>query len=417
MSAVRAADGSIQDLKELTDYMNSGNRSPTRLQILPVCLTHLDPSKIPSSPSTNATEKILLAELSLKGLGCLIADHLSGSEVFSISLLSLWPIIWKWMLFLHTLPLSKLKLNMDAGYETEISRINLYILYGLADQEGFRGIINSSPEALAMIIQIWARVVTHESFRGISCAQMSKVLSAFASPLVTQSKTYHLDEVVGAAGGTTEVTSLAIEQLRLLQGPAPDYVFFCSGMRVIMQLFQSSPKIHHALLSPHCLAALINALRVLNSSSRDADAIQTSLSLCYAFVALYLDSTDGFTWVIRALEDQLLPTILKSAPLLLDGRVKYCKLILTNVLPGYLIYHSVLRAVARSLKSIESLGLDAHVCPGSSELLFPWAKFKRYAQDRLDIKAYHDQMGSRSKCDNLEVSLPTIYTVIWRCCV
>jgi hypothetical protein len=83
---------------------------------------------------------------------------------------------------------------------------------------------------------------------------------------------------------------------------------------------------------------------------------------CGHYLGYALEQTNGSTWVVQTLDAQFLSAILQSDPWIPHmnpGLVKHFLLPLTTILPKYLMYTSVLRAVSRAMRKVRSLGLES----------------------------------------------------------
>ncbi len=116
------------------------------------------------------------------------------------------------------------------------------------------------------------------------------------------------------------------------------------------------------------------------------------------------DSAMGF----EALEAQLLPALLRSGiwlsqmnPALVTGFL----VPLTEILPKYLLYVSVLKVVARWLRRIRVQGVEAKVTQ-HGPLWDAWTEFKFLAEERFKIQSEsNDPQDKFQVCYSNSVSL------------
>lgn len=119
----------------------------------------------------------------------------------------------------------------------------------------------------------------------------------------------------------------------------------------------------------------------------------------------------GFACVVEAVRGRLLTSIIKAFPnVALEGvststtRILSVKKILLDLLKAvetYSIYHSVLRAIHRSLVRISKHDTERHL--QGSPLLSAWATLKQTVDERLQVKYFWDD-GGFITCNNSKVS-------------
>lgn len=111
------------------------------------------------------------------------------------------------------------------------------------------------------------------------------------------------------------------------------------------------------------------------------------LYLCFRYIALNLDTTDGVLGVNRALRAGLLVALIKASLWLPEIRSLGFKLpyyLVFYIIGKYSIYISVLRLIVRQMKKIKRLGLERLIVKDDT-LHQEWTKFVTLVLQRLDL--------------------------------
>ena len=125
--------------------------------------------------------------------------------------------------------------------------------------------------------------------------------------------------------------------------------------------------------------------------------ITDCVMMCYFTFIDALMTVNGPSWVVQAFDAGILPALLKSGRRLtqLDAhRRNLCTTLLSDMLCQYLVYRSVLRPVAKTLRRTERLQIDQDV---AGPLWDGWLFFKSLAGVRIAIKEERDDEAQR-KC-------------------
>lgn len=181
--------------------------------------------------------------------------------------------------------------------------------------------------------------------------------------------------------------------------------------------------VHRAMLAKDAIFIIADVMARLTSPS--ATHLQPApAGQCLLYCSQYLQccfGTDGFSWVLRALEARLLVTIFKSARLLFAMRDcnpgrdyigdQYASLL--NTIAPFLIYRPILRQAVKSLKVIDRLGLTARM-PTTGSFADTWAIFRDFVESRAQFKIQYDEVSKKgvdtSFCANRTVRI--FYSVL-----
>ncbi|KAJ6501122.1 hypothetical protein C8R47DRAFT_1255576 [Mycena vitilis] len=129
------------------------------------------------------------------------------------------------------------------------------------------------------------------------------------------------------------------------------------------------------LVAQQSVGAVIKALAALTARPfihLDAEATATGIVLVCDYLRQHI-ADDGVTFVVMAIEANLLQTLLKCFPWLDDTTLASFKRLLCEELTKYTIYISVLRPTHKALAAITSAALDQRLC---GEARQAWLAFR-----------------------------------------
>jgi hypothetical protein len=368
-------------------------------------LAHLDTAIIPRQATSRNLKVTVLASISLM---CLFTMNRHPGDAMRRSLLEAWPAIWRWVEFVgehfYLDRQSPLYMGDTIGYE--VCATNIILLDKMRDI----GVphLARTPGVPSMAIKLWLRTVENGESQNNLHTQAAPFLVEFIHDQAPPHVIKETEEILRPQA--QKVAASALEHLRAhLVGPQPRYGLFISDLGFIVAihriLHSDADWWNNALLSHHSTRVLTSSLVDLTSkpfSHTTTTDIRACLSLCYSYLGSNLNSTDGFTWVTQTLNAQLLPAMLNSGRWMLDSpdcpRLK----ILTDILPGYLIYHSVLRAVERSMEKIKAQNLTS--LSDGTVFWKAWSRFIALAEERLILKLEFDKCDLQNvACNNTSV--------------
>jgi hypothetical protein len=422
VQALKAAAirGSLDSLKKLAKPAD-GNLAPHG-ELLPIFYHHLDPRKIPhpTCPTPNTFHILELAITALEGItACVHSQHGSENKVFVSDIESHWPAkIWKWTHFLLAHCFIEPMLNiMNTKFRFSVYHATMGLLTALVGEAGLRITVGSTPQLIAITTKLW--IAEAKKGSELLCFMASMVLERFVS---APKPGWH-DQIVAAAGNDPGVIAKTIlERIRanlIEPGVVPtNHVAFHKDILIAIG-FTDGPTtaVCRALWSQHSITTITKAMLCL-LSDRHADGSagfteipDAFISQCLTFCVMYLDisftnSEDACTWIVQAIDAQLIPALLKSTRFFAHEAMleSICSNILGDIIPQYLVYRSVLRPVARSLKNTRRLGLEGQLSDTGS-FRDSWITFNELASERLTIKAHYDKDPSHNICDNPQVSV------------
>lgn len=323
-----------------------------------------------------------------------------------------WPNIWKWIQFIvvhcYETPIPAVK-TLHRGWRGSAYVMAVCFISTLAStSDHIKELLSGTPGVLELLTRLWIKESKKGSRQFVAATAISKLVTDELDPGVNPKWVDRttLDSIVRFAGGElSKIASCSLARIRtnLAQQPEPDWTSLNGDVVIVMLLSVCHiPELRHAYLSQGSVTVITKAMvriSVHGLSSSNIDELTSCLVVCMTYLQTPMITTDGFTWVLQALEAHILPTLLSvSGWASRDDDVRtQCISILETIGP-YLVYRSVLRVVSRSLRRIESLRLEAKMAK-KGKLWDTWNKFKDIAHMRLELKSFYDEHPS-AVCDN-----------------
>jgi len=150
----------------------------------------------------------------------------------------------------------------------------------------------------------------------------------------------------------------------------------------------------------------------LTSKTFVDEHVLAGLSSCFSFIGNLIEATDGIPWVRQAVQEGLLHAFVNISPSfhMLEPVVQGILLrLISDVLPRYMVYRSVILAVDTAMTKLECSDTTGKI--ERSPVKDAWYKMKRLALERLMIKSRSDAIKRQlAYCDN--VGLP-----LFACCI
>jgi hypothetical protein len=412
MAAIR---GSLESLEQLTNPVD-GNLAPPG-ELLPIFYHHLDPKKIPhpDRPAPNTMHFLELAIAALKGItSCLNQHDGSRNKVLLPDIESRWtPKIWKWTHFLLVHCFAEPMLpTMDTRFQFGVYVATMNLLTALVHQSPeLRTTVASTPGVIALTTKLW--IAETKMGNEILSFRASRVLERFVSVPGPGWR----DQIVASGSGPFAIAKTILDRIRVNSMEpsikATSYISLHSDLLIAMG-FTDGPTtdVCRALWSQHSIAVVTKAIFCLSSDKpADMSSIPDSvIGQCLTFGVIYLDisftnSEDTHTWIVQAVEARLIPALLKATRFFsYEGALEpICSNFLGDVIPQYLVYRSVLRSVARSLKNIRRHGLEKKLAE-TGPFRDSWNTLNDLVSERLAIKAHYDKDPQHALCENPKVS-------------
>ncbi|KII86136.1 hypothetical protein PLICRDRAFT_279019 [Plicaturopsis crispa FD-325 SS-3] len=405
----------MQFLFQLSDRIEHAPLGEVTIEMIAPIFNHLDPAEIPvtsiAPPSPDSHARVHLA---INSLVVIIScdDHLCNDPVLVARLLECWPRVWKWIQFLHDECIVE-KAYGEGLYTNAIFTLGA-TLQTLGRPTTSRDQIARTPGLLALIVKEWIddRIYPDTSVR----MELGGVSRAFtvALDVFLDRKEGTLESIVpqildAANGDAKKVAGTVLMRLREAVA-AGSIEQIESHLSLANKLSDTAcPPLHLALLTEGAIPAVIRVLSWHNSQPlRVAPTTTGVMLLCYYNLIDNFRSMNVPSWAVQAIDSGLIPALLRSARIRGLDDPKLAAPLLSfflELLPKYLIYRSVLRAVRRALRQVNKHNLGEAV---SGALGDAWQDFEMLAEDRLWLLEEWDCEGerdryrscSRSLCDN-----------------
>lgn len=394
--------GSSDDLSQLVSMVTE--RTSLLFDALPVAYQHLRIANIPSR-SARATGVALdtqstLATLSLQ---LIVAGVDSSEEVIDRkvveSLKERWTMIWQWSEYLLKIYLARLEFatTIDDPVYRSIHWATMALFARLVQLDDFRTLMANTQGFIKRLAIVWK-------------AELEPIIE---QPISVSNVLHRLITSVGLA---TSYQSLFLATLDVPHDVVADMVlrhiyhaiqsprittFSLSGHLAMLAGCLQTETLLRPLLAKGSISAILRVMARLTIQFPTYDRIDLAkrcLVLCAGYLAVCFAS-EGFTWILRALEGRLVLYIFKSARILWAMREKkpsddslgvaYASVL--NVISPFIIYRPILRQARRSVKTVDSLVLHRLVDPAGPFGL-AWVAFKKYTAYRTQYKVAFDDM-------------------------
>lgn len=222
-------------------------------------------------------------------------------------------------------------------------------------------------------------------------------------------------------GDTEEIAIMALRHLRddFSRWTEWDHTWVLTHVRLLSNI-SFCKRICVATLSQKSIRPVTETIISLVNNS-DLSAVHTSYprSSCLPYCCLYLGrflDEYGANTIIQAIQAGIIPALLQTGPwtrLEDQSLAGYTLGLISDVIPRYMLYRLVLRALAKSFEDIRALGLEAKMAK-SGRLWETWSRFKALFEERWEIQMGLEEFFSKShkSCHNKEVRLLTAQSVV-----
>ncbi|KIM82784.1 hypothetical protein PILCRDRAFT_456325 [Piloderma croceum F 1598] len=189
----------------------------------------------------------------------------------------------------------------------------------------------------------------------------------------------------------------------------------------IIGVLSFHPPIRYALannLSFRIVTSVLTSITSQPYSPSTARAVCSCIVECCTYLICWLETANGVSGIQQALEAGLLSALVKSDPWLSKFDAAHSTMhlpLLSNVLPKYLIYRSVVRRVTKSLRNISMLGDEQKMVQGTL-YWSAWSQFKQTAAERSRIdKEMEIGSAGRMLCSNKKCAKVDVKGAFMRC--
>lgn len=386
---------------------NAWNEPPAQIsyhEALDVFLVHLQENRVPNSMNDRFTPPPNLALSSMLGISKM-GEILPEDGPAVRRLADAWAGIYKWSVYIFSSRIESLD-RMERRRRVAIDVLSAF-WYCIC----FRDVIRAQMVGTTATVEIATRLWLEED-DGPPKRINSPVGTCLLGCLLREAKAEQLDRVLKMTNGkATEVAKLSIARLqRSLKGPN----YEPSAVSMYLDLInafsrQRDHPLRHALLSANVIWVVSGALvklSVLVNTSRDPGFLDPMVS-AFGYLRNCLESTDGFTWINQAIGAGFLQAFCDCSTRFAELEAEDYRMLeqlISEVLPPYLVYRSVIEAANSALAKIERGVQKQRV--ESSKAKVHWRKFAQLAHERMMIvRRAEAEKGTKIICDNMKVRL------------
>ncbi|KAJ6583917.1 hypothetical protein DFH09DRAFT_1359871 [Mycena vulgaris] len=321
--------------------------------------------------------------------------HDAWSEVFDARIAdNSFQNVWRWLDFLHTLcatasPTSPAERTISWAAQTITLQAIMRFLFACLQLQGYSICYwFNNAGALGMVGNIWAlQAEASELPPGTPASQILHFsLLCWSRDMYDTkgqepSRAKYGEKLMEETSKGTRELSFAVLAHLVRDTAQKSRVTIVYNLLVLLLLARHDP-IQKSLLARHSLHITTRALvRVVRPRLAIRDEISDNVvtSSC-SYLITCLNSGDGISCVIRALEAGFLPSLLAG---LRPMHHEFFP-ILHNHLPPYLAYLCVVRAAAKALDKIRILGIENRM-ERRGPLMESWTTFKKVLEHRIEL--------------------------------
>ncbi|KAJ7616320.1 hypothetical protein DFH06DRAFT_1343328 [Mycena polygramma] len=403
--ASKAATGSVTHLLALDTYTRKPNVARNTLAgLLPVVYPNLDPAGIPDSVQLDT---MLLEGTMWPSIDCAV---LALSILASISELGelpidvapdLWPIVWKWMNFLHTY-LDFLPHKIDHDLRMIQDGV---IVRTFANHTQTAELIYSTVGTRSLLAKAWKVQVADKSHSGKDETIFRGAALSLEVLTIRMDGAANTEEVFDALGGIGNMAATLVAHIA--KGAAIHKTPLSLESLAIALLFikeraLNDELLNRALFSKGIVTALLAAIRSLKDARSTDVWTNPNIRLCFDALQLYASMPPGYPWVIEALGAGLLDMIIVFAPRSPGSDdaqhfYQFFGWLLQTIIPSALVYHRAVVQIRRSLN-------EAVVTPAfkKSRTYTQWEGFCTVVQRPISILHKWERRSCFRACDNMQ---------------
>jgi hypothetical protein len=409
----RAMGGSLEDLTSLAEIDPGDPQYNSQIgRVFDVLLYRMNLSF--QSPTT----QIELFSLSTAYCCCLMNLRPSGDEVpdgLSKGFTRVWPAIWKVFGSTFVPSVTRHTVNAEGCRFANRLIVDVCRVLGLDNITMLQMI--TTPGFSSVVLEIWSMEVEHSDYQpwhDEDGSSMSGFLDRMLIFINNQDDKHMLEQFLAPTNADMKfLASTALKHHRhSFYQTQPDWDCVIWNTHIITVLSGIHDPLRHAFLAQHSIPAITKLLVTLTAETPlSATALLKGKVISYSLWNLIqsVDTTDGVTWVIQALEAKLMLALVRCEcwlPFLHDDPEDFFYPFLNKILPNYSAYRSVLCIIDKYMGKIQQLGLDA----GKSQdtpLWKAWNCFVELVESRMEVLqlAPGGLLRAHERCQNAAVSL------------
>ncbi|KAK0469609.1 uncharacterized protein EV420DRAFT_1495591 [Desarmillaria tabescens] len=345
------------------------------------------------------------AFMSLLGLSK-ISNFLRDGHPYEQQMVDDWPGAFKWSVYLVAGRVQ----SPEATPQSKRSTLDVITAawYSISRTDPVRNIMAATPGTVEVATQLWI----NEDSRNMAASTAGlPTASACLDALLSDGVGDCLDRVVKAGGGNADsIAQLAVSRLKTaINNAQMNHTAIVIYLDLIGHLCRKPRHpLRHAFLNlniiPMFTKIALNALKMLNERAPDIMLDVMVSSMCFMFNCL--ESTDGFTWVIQAVNAGLLTAWVDSSPyfhrLHPEDRDTVVSII-RDIVPRYLVYRSVINAINGAMSKLDDESFPHKNRVFGSTVRDVWIDFHKQCLERLLVSIHAKAIkGKAVTCDNVK---------------
>lgn len=303
--------------------------------------------------------------------------------------------------------------NIDIELRARSKKTVLCTILVFIEDPRLQDALIATPYIIQMLVEIWVSEIRfgflHPSSAQYDGISASAPLVPYMCLLQEQLNSQLVDEVFRFM--VNDARKLVATALAHLRRDIKNKDTFCTLFSMgVLKVFSANEVFCRHMLSLQVIPEVSNLVVSLTAGHflTDEDELTKAINICCHYLRLMLEKGDGRTWVIQAVENRIIQAILQRGAWSRETNGDSLVL-LSSILPKYLIFQSALPAFKRALDDIDKLGLEkqAHI---PESLLSKWLEFKEAILDRTTWKAVcrenrgYSKLHLRYSCNYLGVS-------------
>ncbi|KDQ62799.1 hypothetical protein JAAARDRAFT_54674 [Jaapia argillacea MUCL 33604] len=372
------------------------------LGLLDVFFHHTDDSKAPIDSSANHMDKpVQLAFASFVGLAK-VGEFWDAGLLDESKVLKAWPGIFTWSEYFFVARV--LPVGVPDGLRQGTMDSIASTWYGFLKNANVRQAMADTPGAIELATHLWIR----EGTGSVPSFATIPVTSSMFDSLLKFADDSALDRVVEAMDGKVDnIAQIALNRLRAaIKGPnldAMEMLIFTDTINTLCR--EPRNGLRDAFLRFNVIHWVTKGLAAISTnivSAPDPKSLAAMLS-CLGFLSNYIESTDGFTWVLQSINAGLISAYADCSPVFnkvdLSDREDIIIPIFDDIIPRYMVFRSVVCAVDGAIFSVDQSNRRGKL--ERSPAGDAWRKFYALTLERRAFLAQHHLLKDKAIiCDN-----------------
>ncbi|TFK68965.1 hypothetical protein BDN72DRAFT_897689 [Pluteus cervinus] len=371
---IGAQKGSLKELSILARVYGS-LPEPLTGQIHLIFLNHLNSSEVPIKPKSDIAgieeRRAFWSLWALAQLAGPLFQSRSRTDPCGEEFTEAWPGVFKWSAYFYTFRVQTLGKDQGATAISRQRRVVRDVLIGswcaLSCSKSAKGAMSRTRGVVDIAARLWIFEADVDGARVIPFCDGIPTMSFLLDLIWSNGDQAALDGLISAAGG--DIGRIAQSICSWLKKVIKSSEFVGNpreGFRIFLffsQLCSTKPEVHEAFLNHGaisiCVKLLIRIAFVINEGLRnpeDRPEFVQVTKAAFQFLWSSIEVGTGLPWVLEAIHSGLLAAFVGCSPLydyLTPDEYIALSRIITNTIPRYLAYCSVVQSVDATFLKLE----------------------------------------------------------------